>query len=636
MIGSRPIMRHAWGSRSTRASLPGSRASDSEVRGRARPGLLQVVTSAVRPTMIGTLVFIAGMAVILVWFVAFSRPGLAAARHGSQALSAGELAMTDEQDALRGYLASGDAAFLQADRTAEARAATAATATLKAFKNRDPQVSTAFAQAWTAAQAWEDKWADDVENGTWRAAADISGDGTVDTQEQAAFLAKDVTLFDRYRSAEAKVQQAARSSESSTMTAQTTALVAVAIAAMLLGIANATTLFLGRRRLHRLVVAPIESLSREADRVASGDQRPIATGGDVPVYEVAQLRTSLQGMTSSLVTDRAAATQRGDELLERTARLQQVLDFSRQLSASLSLTHVVTNLTRAMRQVAGADSVTVWLQNWDDRSLASFNPAHPESSETIEIGAGAVGRAAQYARTMPLAGSSAHAESTGAAIPLVIGGRVVGVVAAVPSAGNELDMEMVDALALQGAAAIQAARTHSEAQELSRRDPLTNLANRRQLTVDLAAELERAVRFGHPLSFVMIDMDHFKRLNDTYGHQRGDQVLREVADTITREIRAIDGAYRYGGEELALLLREASGADAVRTVERIRAGIATRFPWASQSPVTLSAGVAELDPAGLSAAALVSAADQALYAAKRAGRNRVRLHVVEQTGQRAG
>ena len=145
----------------------------------------------------------------------------------------------------------------------------------------------------------------------------------------------------------------------------------------------------------------------------------------------------------------------------------------------------------------------------------------------------------------------------------------------------------------------------------------------RQLSTDLAAELERAVRFGHPLSFVMIDMDHFKRLNDTYGHPRGDQVLREVAGAIRREIRAIDGAYRYGGEELALLLRESTGADAERTVERIRLSVASRFTWAVESPVSLSAGVAELDSETASASALIAAADRALYAAKRAGRNRV-------------
>jgi diguanylate cyclase (GGDEF)-like protein len=597
--------------------------------------MLRVVTTAVRPTLIGALVFVLGIGGLLVWLLAYSGPHLTSARAGSRSLRIGEQAMFDEQDALRAYLATGEATFLESYRSAVSRVARATAVTERSFSEGDARVSTKFAQAWTAAQVWEDKWASPVASGSWRSVADTNADGTVKASEQTEFLILGGELFNRYRTGESAVQEAADSSVSSQIAVQTDGVTIVGFTAVLLGVASSTALAFGRRRLHRQIVAPIEQLSEEADRVAAGDYAPIQALSTGPVHEVAQLLTSLQGMTSSLVADREEATRRSEELLERTARLHHVLELSRELSASLSLSHVISGLTRAMRLVAGAAGATVWLQDWDQRTLTEFDSTGREGTERVEVGLGPVGRAAQYARTMPLG----RDDSAGSAIPLVIGGRAVGVIAAVPLAGGELDMEMVDALALQGAAAIQAARMHTETEALSRRDPLTDLANRRQLTTDLAAEMERALRFGHTLSFVMIDLDHFKRLNDTYGHQRGDQVLREVAGTISREIRAIDGAYRYGGEELAILLREASGPEAVQTVERIRAAVASRFPWADEAPVTLSAGVAELDRGTTTTSTLIAAADEALYVAKRSGRNRVHLHDRAQptrSAQRAG
>ena len=152
-------------------------------------------------------------------------------------------------------------------------------------------------------------------------------------------------------------------------------------------------------------------------------------------------------------------------------------------------------------------------------------------------------------------------------------------------------------------------------------DGLTGLANRRAFDSALRAEVERSARTGQPLSLVLLDVDHFKRINDTFGHQSGDDVLRNVGAVLAAG-RATDLAARYGGEEFAVLLPACSSADAVAVAERLRAGIAAVGP----PEVTASAGVATLQARpGTKAdqgSALVDAADSALYQAKRAGRDR--------------
>jgi len=164
------------------------------------------------------------------------------------------------------------------------------------------------------------------------------------------------------------------------------------------------------------------------------------------------------------------------------------------------------------------------------------------------------------------------------------------------------------------------------------RDPLTNLFNRRFMEESLALELERAERSGEPLSVLIIDVDHFKRLNDTLGHQTGDEVLTRVADTLRNDLRQGDVACRYGGEEFLVILPGASVAVAFERAQAVRAAIATIVPDdcltrqqtpARSGPITVSCGVATYPADAHDADALIKRADSALYAAKRAGRNRV-------------
>jgi diguanylate cyclase (GGDEF)-like protein len=161
---------------------------------------------------------------------------------------------------------------------------------------------------------------------------------------------------------------------------------------------------------------------------------------------------------------------------------------------------------------------------------------------------------------------------------------------------------------------------------LATRDELTCLLNRREFDRIQREERERAVRFGHPLGLIMIDVDRFKAINDGHGHPVGDAVLREVARLLLREVRTVDRVARFGGEEFAVLLVQTDAASTLDVAARLCATIAGEsFTAAGVAGlrVTISAGVASLPNDVRPAGDLVAAADQALYAAKARGRNRV-------------
>ena len=156
-------------------------------------------------------------------------------------------------------------------------------------------------------------------------------------------------------------------------------------------------------------------------------------------------------------------------------------------------------------------------------------------------------------------------------------------------------------------------------------DGLTGVHNKRHFIEQLDRELSRAARHRRPLTLVMCDIDHFKEVNDEFGHLAGDHVLKEVAQLCKSRIRPDDVIARYGGEELALILPETELAGGVLIADELRRIIAgTRFAFEDEDiDVTVSCGVAELD-LGWSSYDFVKAADHQLYEAKRAGRNRVR------------
>lgn len=163
-------------------------------------------------------------------------------------------------------------------------------------------------------------------------------------------------------------------------------------------------------------------------------------------------------------------------------------------------------------------------------------------------------------------------------------------------------------------------------EELSTHDGLTGLYNHREFQRQLKEEDERSRRYNRSFSLLMLDIDHFKRVNDTHGHQAGDAVLKGLGELLTRQARAIDRVCRYGGEEITVILPEADLETAANAAERLRAAVeAQPFDVNAGAPlrITVSVGVASWPAQADSAQTLLAAADAAMYVAKQGGRNRV-------------
>lgn len=159
-------------------------------------------------------------------------------------------------------------------------------------------------------------------------------------------------------------------------------------------------------------------------------------------------------------------------------------------------------------------------------------------------------------------------------------------------------------------------KLYEETLTLSLHDALTGLANRRLMETELERDIARAKRSGEPLSALMIDVDHFKRYNDTHGHSAGDRLLQVIAKTISEEIRATDLAARYGGEEFTVILPDTSLKNALGVADRIRSAVEMG------TGVSVSIGVASFQ-SDMDALKFLDKADEALYRAKQNGRNRV-------------
>jgi diguanylate cyclase (GGDEF)-like protein len=170
-------------------------------------------------------------------------------------------------------------------------------------------------------------------------------------------------------------------------------------------------------------------------------------------------------------------------------------------------------------------------------------------------------------------------------------------------------------------------RLNVELTEIALRDPLTGLGNRIALDEDLEQLEARVLRYGHRYCLALLDVDHFKAYNDSYGHQAGDQALQLVAAELKKEARGGDAVYRYGGEEFLCILPEQSLATATIAIQRMRSGLEGLAIPRADSPggtLTLSAGLAILEPGhGKGVGEVLKEADDALYRAKHLGRNRV-------------
>ena len=220
------------------------------------------------------------------------------------------------------------------------------------------------------------------------------------------------------------------------------------------------------------------------------------------------------------------------------------------------------------------------------------------------------------------------------AVPLRSKDRTLGVIELINSrsrgedgsAFSEKDVRTLASIADYAAIALENARNFQRLQELTIVDDHTGLFNSRHLQRQLESELVRARRFGHPVSVVFMDLDHFKSVNDTHGHQRGSALLREAGQLLVQQLRTVDIPVRYGGDEFVVLLPETDRVQATVCAWRLREAIANHVFLVSEGVavrITASFGVAAFPEDASSGDDLVRKADLAMYRAKEAGRDRV-------------
>jgi diguanylate cyclase (GGDEF)-like protein len=216
-------------------------------------------------------------------------------------------------------------------------------------------------------------------------------------------------------------------------------------------------------------------------------------------------------------------------------------------------------------------------------------------------------------------------------VPLRAGGRALGALELrLGSPLGEDDLKILELLAAAGAVAVQNAHLYQETQRLATTDALTGLSNYRHFHDLLELEVQRARRMEYPVGLILMDLDHFKVVNDQHGHPMGDLALRLVADQLRKRLRRTDVIGRVGGEEFAAILPGDSLDEVAIVAEKLRHAVEELAPLtggmsSGSTHLTLSLGGTSLAPDVVDAELLMSRADQALYQAKRNGRNQVRL-----------
>jgi len=349
------------------------------------------------------------------------------------------------------------------------------------------------------------------------------------------------------------------------------------------------------------------------------------------------------------------------EEVQSAARFKTLYEFGQTISANLQLEDMFPVIFEAVKKLMKTEYFSIALVDREKaliRDVFIFDRGEPVELETRAIEKGLFGKVIKegkprlwhsFTREMVaetgavLVGNDLEEEISQSIIivPLKTGTGVIGVLSAqsyTPDMYSEVDMEALELLGANTAVAFENAQLFAKVQSMAITDDLTGLFNRRKFYDYATQEFERSRRYQRPLSVIMMDIDHFKRVNDTYGHAIGDQVLQGWARVIKSNLRQVDILARYGGEEFVILLPETPIDEALRTAERLRisasdAALPTRV---GNMSVTISLGVASLDDSCRNLEELLDRSDQAQYASKRTGRNKVSKWIPEYSAKLPG
>ncbi|HWP45746.1 MAG TPA: diguanylate cyclase [Candidatus Limnocylindrales bacterium] len=336
---------------------------------------------------------------------------------------------------------------------------------------------------------------------------------------------------------------------------------------------------------------------------------------------------------------------------EKTRKLMALMKATQFMTSSLNLDQVLNSIIRLSQDfIYGSEcSLMLLTENQELKVVASTADFEGWGALRIRVGEGLPGWVIENKETLVVPDllsdarcssyelARAHQFKCYLGIPLQVKEKIIGVLnvyAAGPGSFSEEDIHLLQSFANQAGIAIENAQLYEREQrdrqiqeKLAITDGLTGIPNHRHLQDFLAKEFERARRYMHPLSLIMLDIDSFKNINDTCGHEVGDLVLKEIAKLLAISVREVDLVARYGGEEFAIVLPETSLESAFNTAERLRLRIERSKIQTPKGElqVTISLGISCLKASHQTKDELISAADEALYRAKRGGKNRVEL-----------